>query len=254
MKILSCNLRGFGEADGQDAWIHRKELCIDVLKAENPDVISFQELEQFADIAAAFPEYENYAMADEPSGRRPMNAIFYRKARYSLFSAGGYWLSETPHVAGSKSWDSACVRLANWIRLEDRATGNEFRVVNTHLDHIGQIARERQAKLIVEDSSAYPEDYVQILTGDMNCDSRNRAIDIYKAGAWTDTYGAVHGTEDPGHTFHEFQGPNYKSAIGKMDWIFVRGSIKMVNAGVITDCREGRFPSDHYFVSASLNL
>lgn len=254
MKILSCNLRGFGEADGLDAWIRRKELCIDVIKAENADVISFQELEQFADIAVAFPEYAPYAMADEPSGRRPMNAIFYRKERYTLLSAGGYWLSESPHVAGSKSWDSACVRLANWIRLEDQDTGKEFRVVNTHLDHIGQIARERQAKLIVEDSSAYPEDYAQILTGDMNCDTRNRAIDNFKAGGWTDTYGPLHGTEDPGHTFHEFKGPDYKSAIGKMDWIFSKGGIQAVDAAVITEARDGRFPSDHYFVSATLKV
>ncbi len=254
MKILSCNLRGFGESDGPDAWVHRKELCLDVIKSENPDVISFQELEQFADITAAFPEYASYAMADEPCGRRPMNAIFYRRDRYTRLSAGGYWLSETPHVAGSKSWDSACVRLANWIRLEDLAAGKEFRVVNTHLDHIGQVARERQAKLIVEDASAYPEHYPQILTGDMNCDTKNRAVDSFKAGAWTDTYGTVHGTEDPGHTFHEFLGPDFKSAIGKMDWIFVRGSIKAVDAAVIRDARDGSFPSDHYFVSATLNV
>jgi endonuclease/exonuclease/phosphatase family metal-dependent hydrolase len=253
MKVLTCNLRGFGEADGHHAWIHRKDLCIGAIKSENADIISFQELEQFADIAAAFSDYESYAMADEPVGRRPMNAIFYRRDRYMRISAGGYWLSETPHVAGSKSWDSACVRLANWIRLEDRATGIEFRVVNTHLDHIGQVAREQQAKLIVEDALAYPGDYAQILTGDMNCDSRNRAIDEFKAGAWTDTYGAVHGNEDPGHTFHEFRGPAYKSVIGKMDWIFVRGGLKAVDAAVIADARDGRFPSDHYFVSATLS-
>lgn len=254
MKVLSCNLRGFGETDGLDAWIHRKGRCVDVIKSQNADVICFQELEQFSDIAAAFPDYDSYAMADEPSRGRPMNAIFYHKARYVRLSAGGYWLSETPHVTGSKSWDSACVRLANWICLRDRATGVEFRVINTHLDHIGQVARERQAKLIVEDASAYPADHPQILTGDMNCDAGNPAIGCYKAGAWIDTYGAVHGTEDPGHTFHEFRGPDYDSTIGKMDWIFVRGGIKAVDAAVITESREGRFPSDHYFISATLNI
>lgn len=254
MKVLTCNLRGFGEGDGRNAWTHRKDLCIEVIRSEAPDIISFQELEQSTDISTAFPDYGYYAMADEPAGRRLMNAIFYRRDRYVRISAGGYWLSETPHVAGSKSWDSACVRLANWIRLEDRATGKEFRVVNTHLDHIGQVAREQQAKLIVADASAYPEDYAQVLTGDMNCDSRNRAIDEFKAGAWSDTYGAVHGNEDPGHTFHEFLGPEYRSTIGKMDWIFVRGGIKAVAAAVVTEARDGKFPSDHYFVSAVLNL
>jgi endonuclease/exonuclease/phosphatase family metal-dependent hydrolase len=207
--------------------------------------------EQFADMSSAFPDYESYAMVDEPIGRRPMNCIFYRSSAYMRISAGGYWLSESPHVAGSRSWDSACVRLANWIRLEDRATGVNFRVINTHLDHISQFARENQAQMIVEDANAYPKDYPQILTGDMNCDSRNAAIAAFKAGGWVDTHGAVHGTEDPGPTFHEFLGPQYDSDIGKMDWIFARGTVKVIDAAIIRDSAAGRFPSDHYFVSAT---
>ena len=171
-----------------------------------------------------------------------------------MISAGGFWLSETPHIAGSKSWDSECVRLANWVRLKDRTTGIELRVVNTHLDHISQVAREQQAQLIVDDTVAYPEDYPQILTGDMNCDFRNKAIDIFKAGGWVDTYGILYGTEDPGYTYHEFLGAKYNSDIGKMDWIFTKGITKVIDAVVIKDCLDERFPSDHYFVSASVDV
>jgi endonuclease/exonuclease/phosphatase family metal-dependent hydrolase len=171
-----------------------------------------------------------------------------------LISGGGYWLSESPHVSGSKSWDSECVRLANWVRLEDLSTGNEFRVVNTHLDHVSQVARQNQARLIVEDAAAYPPGYPQILTGDMNCDFSNPAIEIFKAGGWIDTYGAVHGTEDPGYTYHQYLGPGFVSDIGKMDWILMRGSLKARHAEVIRDSRDGRFPSDHYFVSVTFSL
>ena len=143
------------------------------------------------------------------------------------------------------------MRLANWIRLQDRATGTDFRVINTHLDHISQAARENQAQLIVEDAKAYPDDYPQILTGDMNCDSQNPAIAAYRTGGWMDSYGALHGTENPGHTYHEFLGPRYVPEIGKMDWIFGRGKIKPVAAEIITDSAGERFPSDHYFVSAT---
>jgi endonuclease/exonuclease/phosphatase family metal-dependent hydrolase len=210
--------------------------------------------EQYGDLSAAFPDYQTYAMADGPLGRHPANCIFYRAEGYKRISAGGYWLSTSPHVAGSKSWDSACERLANWIRIEDRKTGSEFRVINTHLDHVGQTARENQARLVAEDAAAYPQDYPQILTGDMNCDFRNNAISIFKAGGWRDTYDRVHGTEDPGPTYHEFQGPDYDSAIGKIDWIFTRGAITPTGAAVVRDSRGGRFPSDHYFVSADLAM
>jgi endonuclease/exonuclease/phosphatase family metal-dependent hydrolase len=191
-------------------------------------------------------------MTDEPVGAHPQNCILYRKDGFAQVSAGGYWLSEDPHVPGSKSWESACIRLANWVRLREEATVTEFRIVNTHLDHVSQLAREHQAKMIAEDAAAYPHDYPQILTGDMNCDCRNKAIDILKSGGWSDTYGHIHGTEDPGHTYHAFVGSQHESGIGKMDWVFMRGKLRTVDAEIIRDSIDGLFPSDHYFVSAEL--
>ena len=253
MKILTCNIRCFGANDGKNNWIHRKDLCARVIASQSPDIICFQEMwaEQFADLSAAFSDYEWTALVDEATGRRPMNAIFYRREAYTRISSGGYWLSETPHVPGTKSWESTCVRQANWVRLEDQATGLHFRVINTHLDHIGQLARENQARMIVEDSNAYPSDFPQILTGDMNCDTTNPAIAAFKAGGWRDSYGAIHGTENPGHSFHAFQGPRFVSKIGKMDWVFWRGKLKPLDSRVIMDAEGDRFPSDHYFVSAT---
>jgi len=59
MKVLTCNIRNFGAADGQDGWIHRKGLCIEVIHSQAADIICFQEMwsQQFADLSAAFPEY-----------------------------------------------------------------------------------------------------------------------------------------------------------------------------------------------------
>ncbi len=256
MNILTCNIRCYGADDGDNGWEYRKDFCGEVITSRAPDVICFQEVwaEQFDDLTAMFPEFRSYAMVDEPAGRNPMNSIFYRAGSCRPISAGGYWLSQTPHVAGSSSWNSRCVRLANWVRLEETATGAEFRVVNTHLDHISQRAREHQAELIVEDTEAYPADYPQVLTGDMNCDFGNRAIDVFKKGGWVDTYAAVHGTDNPGSTFHGFHGPQCRSEVGKMDWIFMRGEMAANDAEVITDSRNGRFPSDHYFVGACIEV
>lgn len=256
MNILTCNIRYYNAKDGANAWPYRKELCAEVIRSRNPDLICFQEMwsEQFADLAAAFEEFETFGMADEPIGRRPMNAIFYRRDAFRRISAGGYWLSETPHVPGSSSWASACVRLVNWLRLDECATGAEFRVVNTHLDHVSPPAREHQARLIAEDATAYGDRYPQLLTGDMNCDRTNPAIAIFRAGGWADTYAAIHGTEDPGHTFHAFQGPKHVSDIGKMDWVFARGAVTVTGAEVVADAQDGRFPSDHYFVGATVGI
>jgi endonuclease/exonuclease/phosphatase family metal-dependent hydrolase len=229
---------------------------VDVIKAESPSIICVQELREDQDeyMRGALDEFAWHGLAEEPcSGHRP-NCILYRRDTFTLKAAGGYWLSDTPHVAGSRSWDSACIRLANWVQLVDNGTGAEFRVVNTHLDHVSQQAREEQARLLVEDASVYPADYPQILTGDMNSDVRNRSIAVLKQGGWTDTHELMHGPDEPGPTLHDFLGPEYKSTTGKIDWIFYRGGMDVVAAEIIKDTRDNRFPSDHYFASATLNL
>ncbi len=256
MIVLTCNIRTSTADDGTNNWKYRNELCGKIIKAQKPDIICFQEMkpDQYNDLRPHFPDFDSYALADEPTGKNPANCIFFRSDSYNLISAAGYWLSETPHVPGSKSWDSNCIRLANWARLKCRDTGAEFRVVNTHLDHISQEARENQSRIIAEDSAAYPDDYPQLLTGDMNCDNTNKAIDTFKDAGWVDTYGKVHGEENPCFTFHGFEGENHDSKCGKMDWIFIRGGFAVSDAAIIKDSREGRFPSDHYFISAEVSL
>jgi endonuclease/exonuclease/phosphatase family metal-dependent hydrolase len=256
MKILSCNIRTSLARDGENAWPHRKALCARLIRAQEADLIGFQEMSdiQHADLAAALPEYDHYGLADEPCGHRPQNAIFFLKGRFRRVTAGGYWLSKTPHVPGSRSWDSACVRLANWVRLQDLATGKEFRFVNTHLDHVSQPAREGQAALLVEEALAYPAEYPQLLAGDLNAESPNRAINVLREGGWADTFAAANGDRAPGSTFHAFKGPESASPIGKIDWIFMRGCMAATESAVIRDSENGRFPSDHYFLSATVRI
>ena len=255
MKILTCNIRYSGADDGENGWRHRKELCGRVIAGQDADILCFQEMwaDQFSDLREALPGYATHTMGDVPAGVHPQNAILYRRALFEVVAAGGYWLSPTPHVPGTSGWGSACVRVAIWIRLRAIGSGAEFRVVNTHLDHVSQAAREHQARIIVEDAAAYPEGYPQLLAGDMNCEAGNAAIDVLLSGGWLDTYGAVHGPEDPGCTHHGFLGPANTSAEGKIDWIFSKGAMQATDATLITTSQDGRYPSDHYFLSATVH-
>lgn len=258
MSILTCNIRYFGAKDGDDHRMIRRDFCADVIRAQDADVVCTQETwaEQRADLVAALPEYAMYGLLDEPEGGRPVNTIFYRRDAFELLDASGYWLSETPHVAGSASWASSCIRLANWVMLQPRGSDRRLRILNTHLDHVSQQARQEQARILVEDARGYGDEVAQVLTGDLNCDGTNPAIEVLRAGGWRDSYEAIHGTDDPGHTYHGFQGPAYSGEprVGKMDWVFVRGKVEVVDASVVATERQGRFPSDHYFVSAQIGL
>ncbi|MBI4977547.1 MAG: endonuclease/exonuclease/phosphatase family protein [Spirochaetes bacterium] len=260
---MSCNIRYSGADDKENRWTNRKEICADIIRRQTPDIICFQEMweRQFIDLTGELPGYATYGIIEMSYGRNPTNCIFYRSDRFGVTSAAGYWLSETPHVPGSRSWGSDNVRLANWIRLRDRISGIEFRVVNTHIDHISQTARENQARLLCEDAAGYPDEFPQMLTGDMNSDALNPAIGLLLKNGWSDTYEQVHGTATPGFTYHGFKGPAYelgdttgKDYVDKMDWIFVRGAVNVQSAAIIKDAEGGRYPSDHYFISADVEL
>jgi endonuclease/exonuclease/phosphatase family metal-dependent hydrolase len=264
-KILSCNIRVPLDADAKagDGWDARREMCADVIAAQHGDIVCLQEAtaEQLAFLKEKWPQFDSFALSNPTPEFRPNNAILYERDRYEPLSSGGVWLSETPHVAGSKSWDSEAIRFANWVHLRERATGRELRVWNTHLDHVGHTARAEQARVLVEAISAMDAAGVpQVLIGDMNAHAKHPAIVALTEGGFHDTYGAVHGPEDPGHTFHGFLGTKrYADSDDptpgrKIDWIFTRGGMKTHAAEIIRDGRGGRYPSDHYFISAEVSL
>ena len=263
-RILSCNVRVDVPSDSNsgDGWAQRRELCGDVIKAQRADLIGLQEaqLAHLQYLKSRMPEYDSYAISYSTTDFHPVDAILFLRERYELISAGGFAISETPHVLGSKSWDSANPRLVNWVHLKERASGKEFRYWNTHLDHKGQHAREKGAEMIVQASSVYPADLPQILTGDMNAHANNPAIATFKAGKWVDTYAAVNGPQDPGFTAHAFQGAKFArknpdgTPKGRIDWIFCRGRVKPLASAIIRDSRNGHYASDHYFISADVQF
>lgn len=258
MRIMSCNTRCEGaKDDGDNHWVYRNDLCARVMLSRAADVICCQEVweGQVKDLRERLKGYAWVGTVDEPRTRRPVNSIFYRPDRLELISSGAYWLSQTPHVCGSRSWESACVRLATWARLIERESGTEFRVVNTHLDHVSQAAREGQAGVINEDAAAYPKDFPQLLTGDMNAEAGNPAIVRFREAGWRDTWQEARGEENPGRTFHGFEGPAWQGRhVTRIDWIFARGPVRTTAAEVVRDHEGGRYPSDHYFITADVQL
>ncbi len=269
--VLSCNIRvALPEDDATgNGWRARRELCIDVIAAQQPDIICLQEVlrEQIEDLQRAWPKFGSFGFdGPEMDARRvgyhgiAKNPIMYSRERYELVTAGGFWLSETPHLPGSLSWGSARARHVNWIRLRDRATRREFRVVNTHLDHQSQPARVEQIKLILAEAALYAPDFPQLFAGDFNAPATNPVVQLVLEAGWTSTQTASPGPRDEGNTVHGFLGANYKPKTaagakrGPIDFIFTRGPISTLDWKIIRDSRDGRYPSDHYFIAARVTL
>ena len=267
-RILTCNIRVDLPEDAAKGvgWQDRKTICAQVIRTQHPDLIAFQEVlaNQFADLRAALPEFDAYGFAGPEMDAHPTgyhgiakNPIFFRRERYELVAAVTYWLSETPTIGGSQSWGTARARHANWLRLRDRQTGREFRIVSTHLDHESQLAREKQMAMILAECAQYPADFPQLLCGDLNAKMSNPVVAQIVESGWSDPYVALHGPADPGFTAHGFDVAG-KTALGKkagkIDYVFTHGPIKPVAAAIIRDAVDGRYPSDHYFLETTVSF
>ncbi|MCH5599795.1 endonuclease/exonuclease/phosphatase family protein [Niabella ginsengisoli] len=160
-----------------------------------------------------------------------------------MLAAGVYWLSETPLVAGSKSWETARARHANWVRLREHKTGKEIRVVALHLDHISAEAKLQQAKMVVAESAQYQPDFPQIIAGDFNSRFDSPVFDSLRDGGWKESYETLHGQKEAGFTGHEFQGTRYEKgpSKGRIDYIWYKGNVKPIESHIIKDEIRGKF-------------
>lgn len=258
IRVLTCNLRGAFSTDGINAWENRRHFCLEEIRRIDPDLIGFQEMvpDNFDFLTRNLQDYKAFYTLDHVQDGRPMNTIMYRRERFKLLSSGAYFLSLTPHVTGSKSWDSRHRRLVNWIQLEDTRTGNVLYFMDTHLDNFGQEARENGARMICESAEACAA-HPQILAGDMNCTYQNPAIQYFLNHGWTDTYATATGIKNEKFTYHAFLGDKYQPETeelkNKIDWIFIRGSFRTIASSIVKSKNTlGCYPSDHYFVYADI--
>ena len=261
LRVMSFNIRYANKADGADAWSQRTELFFATVNAFGPDLIGFQEViaVQHDALTARLTDYTLVGVARDDGQRKgEWSPIAYRKSRFTAVDQGNFWLSETPEVIGSKSWDAAITRICSWVRLRETATGREFLFANTHFDHKGVVARQEASRLISARLPLIAAGLPAILTGDLNIDEDNPAYAVLtrptapNAIRWIDAFRAVHPTRTPDElTFTAFKGG---TAGSRIDFIFHTADFTATAAAIDRTSRDGRYPSDHYPVTAVLRL
>ena len=261
MIVLSCNVRAstMKNDKGPASWKERRELCLNVIRAENPDIFCLQECsaEQFGHFCDFFgADYDVFWINPYPDIDAPENTIFYRRGQYKVITYGGYHLSPTPHIANASCFGDGCNRVVNYIVLE-QADSRRFRVANTHLSVAPESALP-QAKMLLEDAEAWPESLPQILTGDFNNNINSDVMRLLTA-SFRDSYAEATKIVDESFTYHGFLGEAYRNCSdfafpGKIDWILTKGGICCTDSKIIRTHDGVLYPSDHYFVSAELTF
>lgn len=250
LKVMSYNVR-FGTADdGVYSWPNRQDAAVAMIEDQRPAVFGVQEGLRFQldFIAEKCPEYQYVGVGREDGEERGEHmAVFYDTTRVDLKDWGTYWLSETPDEP-SKGWDAACKRTATWTLLYDKKTDRHFYFVDTHLDHVGEVAREKGLALVVERIGAMnPENYPMILLGDFNVFPDDPCLAGLRA-VMTDAREVAPVTSNES-TYHGY-GTVEKAPI---DYIFYSGFSGCEEfARVTKPYLESPYVSDHYPVTAVL--
>jgi len=256
LTVMTFNIRYGTADDGENAWPKRKDLLFATIRSAHPDILSLQEALRFQldDLHTALPGYtEIGAGRDDGKTAGEYSAIFVRTDRLLVDEGGTYWLSDTPEEPGSMSWGNRIPRICSWASLLDRKTNEVLYVFNTHWDHESQSSREKSAGLMLESIAHFTDvgDPV-IVTGDFNAGERNtafRALLSSDVVRLSDTYRHRHPKATRVGTFNGFTGDTKGE---KIDAILVSDEWSVQDAEIIRSERDGRYPSDHFPVVATL--
>lgn len=254
---MTFNVR-YAHTQPPNLWPDRLPVAVEMIERWRPDIIGTQEplYHQLRDLQARLPAYRWIGTGSDGDTSNVFNAVFYRRDRLEPLAHEDYWLSDTPAIAGSRTWGNRFPRMVTSVRFRDRLNGGELLFVNTHLDELMQALRDRMAALILQRLPlAGPGGIPVILVGDFNARARDNPVyDLFtREGGFVDPWVAA-GYPDTLGTFHDFKGVAVARDWGRIDWILLRGPIAPLSTEIVTYARNGQFPSDHYPVIARVRL
>ncbi|MDX2035387.1 MAG: endonuclease/exonuclease/phosphatase family protein [Isosphaeraceae bacterium] len=262
VRVMSFNMRYGTAQDGEDSWPKRRDFLVDTIRYVDPDLLGTQETlaDQRDFLAAKLTDHEAWGVGRDDGAREgEMAALFYRKSRFEMVEGGNFWLSPTPETVGSKGWDAALPRIASWVVLKDRRSpdSGEILFLNTHFDHRGRTARREAASLIRSKLGELGRGRRLVVTGDFNAgesDPPHAALFSDLDGRRSpvvDVYRVAHPDRSPDEgTFNGFKPNSVRGA--RIDWIGASRDWEVVDAAIDRTVREGRTPSDHFAVTATL--
>jgi endonuclease/exonuclease/phosphatase family metal-dependent hydrolase len=134
--------------------------------------------------------------------------------------------------------------------FEDR-DGPSFYLYNVHLDHQSQPSRERSAALLLERIRARDPKAPAVVTGDFNAGEDNAAAAAMRA-SFVDSFRVLHPDAREVGTFNGFK-PGQPTG-DKIDFVFVEPGAEVLDAAILRTSRDGRYPSDHFPVTARLRF
>ncbi|WP_396137669.1 endonuclease/exonuclease/phosphatase family protein [Flavobacterium sp.] len=253
---MTYNIRLDIASDGNNSWGNRKDFFVSQIKYCEPDILGIQEAKpnQVVDLTNALTNYDNVGIGREGIGKGESSNIFFNKDKFVVLKTNTFWLSETPDTI-SKGWDAAFNRVCTYVLLKDKKLKNKFWVFNTHLDHIGEVAKANSIKLIIAKIKELNSDkYPVIFMGDFNLLPTDDRI-ISLKNEMTDCRDVTEQKPfGPSGTFNNFK---HDEPVTKLiDYIFISkdNRIKVKKYAILSDSIDLQYPSDHFPVFVKIKF
>ena len=249
IRIVSFNVRckddTFGSVEG------RSQLICAALEQYAPDSFGVQEAtaEWIEILGENLTDYDCVSQMRDGKESSEASAVFYLKDKYELVDSGTIWLSDTPDEFASKFTLSFCPRIATWATLKNKATGEIYTHVNTHLDHVLESVRVKQINVLkVKIEELKAEGYPVVCTGDFNTKEGADAYNEMKPCLNDSKYLAKN--SDDGATFINYG----KNVFAKkpIDFVFVSDGVKVENYKIIDEQIGDMYLSDHAAICADV--
>ena len=257
VRVMSFNIRNSHAND----WEARKGLVYEVIGDYAPDVLGLQEANSFQleDLSNEFPQYGKVGEGSMGGSKGQHSAILFLEERFKLMDSGSFWLSENP-TQPSKSWRSAHHRICTWVELLGRKTDRTLYIYNTHMDDGSREARENGSRMIMEHIQGKVQAAPFVFMGDFNAREDSEALKIIKGNSearqnpgikMVDSFRVLYPDRENVGTYNGFTG---QSDGPKIDYIMIKPNMKVREASILQTNLEGRYPSDHFPVTAQLGF
>ena len=256
INVMSFNIRLATADDGENHWNIRKDKVKSLINYYEADFVGLQEAQK-PQIDYLLEKNTLYSYLGKPrdnSENSEHSCIFYLKNKYKVLEQNTFWLSETPNQS-TKSWDAAYPRIVTYALFENRKTKQKVWVMNTHFDHVGVVARQKSAEIIlnkIKELQAKKKASV-VLTGDFNS---------LKSDVWMHPFfenlqeASTNSKTAPYGGLATWNAFNFKEKPAEqIDFIFTSKNNTVINKfRTITDFYDFKYPSDHLPIIAEIKL
>lgn len=249
--VGTFNLRRDFYLDRSNRWENRRESVVELIRDSNYDILGVQEAlpRMRAELIDELHEYDFIGLGRSDRLFVEYSDILAKNASAQCEEFHTFWLSKLPEKSGSRSNFSLFPRICTTATIKLKNTGRRIRMYNTHLDCFSQTARifgiSSIVSRIAKDSEAEYLPY--IITGDFNAKPASAVI---KYLCSTKRIKIKNVLEQCGGTYHGFSGHGAMC----LDYIFVSDDIHVDDAFIDKSCYGGRWPSDHFPVTAALSI